>query len=90
LKNIYRIKKIKVNWIGTPQEWKFQTTQDMTKWEDGFDYTQCDKKWFGSAGFIVLIEPQWIRGVRLIMKPDGRYIGFTSMDIYKQQYTVQI
>ncbi len=44
----------------------------------------------GEDGFIVLLEPLWIRGIRFVMIASGRYVGnefyykkgFHSLDVY--------
>jgi len=59
----------------------------MFVWETAFSNDDQDKKWTGEKGFITLVNPLWIKGLRLIMKTSDRYIGFNSWEIYSADYT---
>jgi len=54
----------------------------MLKWENAFKKGDIGIKYEGEDGFIVIMEPIWIRGIRFSIIASGRYIGFHSLDVY--------
>ncbi len=54
----------------------------MLRWEVAFQLADKDKKWSGEEGFIILNDPLWVRGIRLLMQPMGRYIGFNYLNVF--------
>ena len=54
----------------------------MIRWENAFSIGDKGKKWDGEEGFIIFNDPLWVRGIRLLMKALGRYVGFNSLDVF--------
>jgi len=62
----------------------------MVNWEK--DITSDDKgtKWDGEEGFIFILHPFWVRGMRLILKTMEKFIGINNLYVWEESYTVQI
>jgi len=60
----------------------------MNIWEPLVSNKEIDLKWTGDKGFIILNKPIFTRGLRLIMRSAGRYIGFTGFDVYEETMVV--
>jgi hypothetical protein len=62
----------------------------MANWEKEITMSDKGKKWDGEEGFIFMLHPIWVRGMRLIMRTAEKFIGISALYVWEESYTVQI
>jgi hypothetical protein len=56
----------------------------MLTWEPAFDKIDKGKKWLGEKGFYNLEDSLYARGMRILMKPNTKFIGITDLKIFRK------